>query len=75
VIYTHEVCLVSRLQQQFQDFALGIALIFWGIALIGLVRMFRDEPRQTAAKLSGSLAWFFTLLAILWTAHLSDKYL
>jgi hypothetical protein len=32
--------------------------------------------RQTAAKLSGSLAWFFTMLAILWgAAHLSDKYL
>ena len=56
------------LQQQFEDFALGIAVIFWGFALIGLVRMFWTEPRQTAAKLCGSLAWFFTLLTILWVA-------
>jgi hypothetical protein len=33
------------------------------------------EPRQTARKLCGAAAWFFALLAILWAAHLSDKYL
>jgi hypothetical protein len=33
------------------------------------------EPRQTARKLCGVAAWFFALLAILWAAHLSDKYL
>lgn len=66
---------MAWLYQQFNDFAFGIAVIFWASAIIGLVRMFVTEPRQTAAKLCGSLAWFFTLLAILWAAHLSDKYL
>jgi hypothetical protein len=46
-----------------------------GSALIGLAGMLWNEPRETAAKLCGSIAWFFTLMAILWAAHLADKYL
>ena len=67
--------MASWLWSQFQDFALGIALISGATALIGLGGMLLTEPRQTAAKLCGSLAWFFTLLAVLWAARLSDKYL
>ena len=67
--------MASWLWAQYKDFALGIAVIFWVFAIIGLLRMFIAEPRQTAAKLCGSLSWFCTLLAILWAAHLSDKYL
>jgi hypothetical protein len=66
---------VTWLLQQYKDFALGTAVIFWVLFLIGIVRMFLADPRQTAAKLCGSLTWLFTMLAILWAAHLSDKYL
>jgi hypothetical protein len=66
---------MAWLHQQYNDFTLGVALIFWGAVLVGLIRLLWTEPRQTARKLCGAAAWFFALLAILWAAHLSDKYL
>jgi hypothetical protein len=36
--------------------------------------MFWEHPSGTGAKLCGSLAWFFTIVAALWVARLSDKY-
>jgi hypothetical protein len=66
---------MAWLHQEFNGFALGVALIFWGAVLLGLIRLFWTEPRQTGAKLCGIAAWFLALLAILWTAHLADKYL
>ena len=63
----------SLLWSQFQDFAFGTALIFWASVLIGLAFKLWNEPRQTARKLFGSVAWFFVLLAILWVATMSDR--
>src|SRR5262245_37494715 len=59
---------MTWLWAQYKD-ALGMAVSFWVFALIGVGWMFMAEPRQTAAKLCGSLAWLFTLLAILWASH------
>ena len=66
---------MAWLHEQFNDFALGVAIIVWCSALLGLIRLLCTEPRETARKLCGVAAWFFALLAILWAAHLSDKYL
>ena len=65
---------MSWLWSQFQVFALGVAFIFWGAVCIGAVRWAYVDPRGFGAKACGSLAWFFFLLAVLWLAHLSDKY-
>jgi hypothetical protein len=60
---------------QYRDFATGIALIFWALIFIGLARGAWAEPRRFGAKVCGSLAWFFFLLAALWGAHISDKWM
>jgi hypothetical protein len=66
---------VTWLLQLYKDFALGTAVIFWVWVLLQVVGAFVTEPRQAAAKACGVLAWVFAMLAILWAAHLSDKYL
>ena len=63
----------SWLWEQFQDFALGIGLIFWASVLIGLAVRLWTEPRQTARKILGSLAWFCVLMAILVLATMGDR--
>jgi len=45
---------MAWLPPQFNDFALGVTLIFWVAVLLGLVRLLWTEPRQTASKLCGA---------------------
>jgi hypothetical protein len=66
---------MAWLHEQFDDFALGVALIYGGTMFLGLVRQTWQDPRTMGARLCGVTAWFFALLAILWAAHLADKYL
>ena len=65
---------MSWLWEQYCDFALGIAVIYGAYVLFDLACRFWQDPRGVGARICGSIAWFFTLLAILWAAHLSDKY-
>ena len=61
-------CPMTWLWSQFQDFSLGVAAISFAFGLVGFTRMLWNDPKRTAARLGGSIAWFFTLLAILWVA-------
>jgi hypothetical protein len=56
--------MASSLWSLWKEFALGVVLMFWVLALVELGRMLCNAPRQTG-ELCGSLAWFFTLLAIM----------
>jgi hypothetical protein len=60
---------------ELKDFALGCAIIFWVFAFIGLARMSRQDPLGMLRAICGGLAVVFATLALLWIAHLSDKYL
>jgi hypothetical protein len=42
----------------FQDFSLGVAVIFAIFGVVGLGRMFLAEPGRTARRLGGIIAWF-----------------
>jgi len=64
---------MTWLWEQFKDFAFGIGLIFWASVLVGLGVKLWNEPRQTARKILGSVAWFFVLMAILVFATMSDR--
>jgi hypothetical protein len=54
--------------------ALALLLVLGVWFLAPLVVAFLQRPRAMTAKLCGELALFFALLAILWAAHLGDKY-
>jgi hypothetical protein len=45
---------MALLHQQYNDFTLGVVLIFWGAVLVGLIRLLWTEPRQTARSRSRS---------------------
>ncbi len=66
---------MSWLWPQYQHFALGIGLMFWVWVLIQIVRNSYVAPRAAARTACGVAAGVFTLLALLWAAHLGDKYL
>ncbi len=62
------------LWQQFQDFALGVALLFWAWVVLQVFAYARVAPRPAARIACGLAAYAFSLLAVLWAAHLGDKY-
>jgi hypothetical protein len=62
------------LLQQWQDFALGVAVIFWMWVAVKVVVAFIKDWRASAAALCGQLALASAIVAGLWTAHLSDKW-
>ncbi len=57
-----------------QTAALGIAGMFWAYVAVSLGRWLIRDPRQFGYVLCGELALLCGGLAILWAAHLSDKY-
>ena len=56
---------MTWLWEQFNDFALGIAVIYGAHTLFDLACRFWQDPGGAGAKFCGSLAWFFSCLAIL----------
>ncbi len=60
------------LVEQWGQFCFSGSLI---VIAIALGRWAVNEPRAFTRQLCGSLAWFFAIMAMLWMAHLSDKYL
>ena len=59
---------------QWQDFALGCAVIYSGFILLGLGRWASVDAHGLAAQVCGTLATAFAGLALLWAAHLGDKW-
>ena len=59
---------------QLQNFALGIAVIFWMWVALKVVVAFINDWRASAAALCGQLALASAIVAGLWVAHLSDKW-
>jgi hypothetical protein len=60
--------------KQYQDFALGLAGIFWVMIAMKVVVAFIKDWRASAAALCGQLALVSAIVAGLWAAHLSDKW-
>lgn len=61
--------------EQWKDFALGIAAIFWIFAIVGMAKYAWEDPREWLRTILGGLAIVFGTLALLWAGHLADKYL
>jgi cell division protein FtsW (lipid II flippase) len=66
---------VSYLWHQFGDLALVIAAVFWAWVIWRIIVWAKRSPRQFARTLCTELALLFGVLALLWAAHLSDKWL
>ena len=57
---------MNWLWSQFQDFAFGIGITFWVVALFGLGCKLWTEPRETARKVFLSMAWLVFAVGLLW---------
>ncbi len=66
---------MTWLIQQWQDFALGLAVLFWVLVALRVVAAFFSNWRASAATLCGQLALLCAIVAGLWAAHLMDKWL
>jgi len=66
---------LTWLWAQYEQVAISAAVAFWAWVLWRVVLAFVHNWRDAAAKLCGSLALLSAILALLWAAHLSDKYL
>lgn len=59
---------MTWLWHQFQDFALGIAAVFWIGVLLHLAIWSWRAPRQLGAVLCGELALLCAIVGLLWAA-------
>ena len=65
---------MTWLWSQWQDFALGLAAMFWAGVGWRVIRAYWENWRQQLAITCGLLAGLSAILAVSWAAHLGEKY-
>jgi hypothetical protein len=65
---------VTYLWELFSQMALALAVISGAYLCVGLARWAIADPRGFSAKLSGELALFFAMLAVLWAVVVGERH-